>query len=398
MLQETPAISKARAKLCIALLAVLGFSLGVSEFVPIGIESELADYYGVSLSQAGQAISIFALFYAVMTPTLALSTGRFKRYHMLIAYCIVFVLGNLLSSIAASFGMLLAARVIMGSVSGALLAVGVTYIPELCGFDRVPMVLSVVYGAFSIALVLATSLGKIFAATIGWHAIIDAAFVLSVATCAALIAFMPKTSSTDAPATFREQVKLLGEPCIVVGMLIFVFSVGSVYVFYGYVTPYLQQVLGLSDSAASTVLLVYGIICVASNALSGWIDARIGLKGVVAVNVLLAASLAAMWFAKASLVGALVAIAFVGLFMYASSVACISLFMKISRDRHPKALTLASSLEPLSFNIGITFGTSVGGAVIAQAGIGSVGIVGAVFALIAAGLTLLTIKLANSKG
>ncbi len=396
MTQTPPTISSLRAKACVALLALLGFSLGVSEFVPIGIESELAAHYRVSLSEAGLSISIFALFYAVMTPTLALSTGRFKRYHLLVVYSAVFILGNALSAIAASFETFLAARVIMGSISGALLAVCVTYIPELCDFERVPLVIAIVYGAFSIALVLATSIGKLFAATIGWHAMTDSALVLSIATCAALVAIMPKTGNTDAPATFREQVGLLGEPCVISGMLIFVFSVGSVYVFYAYVTPYLQQVLGLDDTSASTVLMAYGIICVASNALSGWIDSRIGMKGVVGVNIVLAVSLAAMWAAGSSL-AALIAIAFIGLFMYASSISCISLFMAVSRNRHPKALTLASSLEPLAFNIGITFGTSVGGAVVAGLGIASVGIVGAAFAIIAAGTTLLTMKLAKAK-
>lgn len=396
MTQAPPSISPLRTKACVALLALLGFSLGVSEFVPIGVESELAAHYGVSLSEAGRSISIFALFYAIMTPTLALSTGRFKRYHLLVVYSGIFILGNALSSIAASFGAFLVARVVMGSISGALLAVCVTYIPELCDFKRVPLVISIVYGAFSVALVLATSIGKLFAATIGWHAMADSALVLSVATCAALVAIMPKTGNTDAPATFREQVGLLGEPCVISGMFIFVFSVGSVYVFYAYVTPYLQQVLGLDDALTSTLLMAYGIICVASNALSGWIDSRIGMKGVVGVNLALALSLAAMWLAGNS-IAALAAIAFVGLFMYASSISCISLFMAVSRNRHPKALTLASSLEPLAFNIGITFGTSVGGAVVAGPGIANVGIVGAAFAIVAAGTTLLTMKLAKRK-
>ena len=62
MTQAPPTISSLRAKACVALLALLGFSLGVSEFVPIGVESELAAHYGVSLSEAGCSISIFALF------------------------------------------------------------------------------------------------------------------------------------------------------------------------------------------------------------------------------------------------------------------------------------------------------------------------------------------------
>ena len=74
---------------------LLGFSLGCSEFVVIGIESDLATELGVSLATAGQLISVFALVYAIATPVLALSTGRFRRYQLLVCYSVVFVLGNL---------------------------------------------------------------------------------------------------------------------------------------------------------------------------------------------------------------------------------------------------------------------------------------------------------------
>ena len=41
------ALSPARTKLCLALLVLLGFSLGCSEFVVIGIESDLATELGI---------------------------------------------------------------------------------------------------------------------------------------------------------------------------------------------------------------------------------------------------------------------------------------------------------------------------------------------------------------
>ena len=155
------------ARLCLVLLVLLGFSLGCSEFVVIGIESELASEFGVSISTVGQLISLFALPYAVCTPLLALSTGRFRRYRVLLVYTVLFCLGNALSATAQSYGMLLAARILIGSVSGALLAVGVTFIPELTSPKHMSIVISIVYAAFSVAMVIVTSVGKILADTAG---------------------------------------------------------------------------------------------------------------------------------------------------------------------------------------------------------------------------------------
>lgn len=49
----------------------------------------------------------------------------------------------------------------------------------------------------------------------------------------------------------------------------------------------------------------------------------------------------------------------------------------------------------MAFNVGISFGTAVGGAVVSGVGIAYVGAVGAVFSLVAWALTLVTIKLAR---
>lgn len=384
--------------LCVFLLVVLGFSLGASEFIVIGIEPDIADYYNVTLAQAGQLISFFAITYAVLTPVLALTTGRFKRFQLLVAYSVIFCLANLVQAMAPSFEVLLASRVLIGAVSGAFLAVGVTFIPELMGAGRTSMVISVVYAAFSVAMVLATSLGKLAAEFLGWQVALWATLVLAIVTCAALIAVLPKRGATDEPATFSEQAGLLKEPQVITCIGIFVFGVGSTYVFYGYVTPYLEGVLGMDAMSASATLMAYGGVCFVSNLISGWVDARFGIKALLAVFVLQAASLLGLWATGASMPAGLVMVMCVGLLMYVASVPCISMFMKTATVRHPKALTLASSLEPMAFNIGIAFGTFIGGLVVSGPGISQVGLVGACFSLVAMALVAVTLKLARKEG
>lgn len=389
------ALSPARTKLCLALLVLLGFSLGCSEFVVIGIESDLATELGISLATAGQLISVFALVYAIATPVLALSTGRFRRYQLLVCYSIVFVLGNLVMALAPNFQVLFASRIILGSVSGALLAVGVTYIPELLSPQQTSLAISVVYGAFSVAMVFVTSIGKFVADTLDWHVAMYGTLTFAVLICGALVAFMPRAGQTDEPATFREQAGLLREPSIITGMLIFLFGVGSVYVFYGYVTPYLEQVLGMGTVEASTTLMAYGVFCLISNILGGWIDARFGMKALLVTFVLQAAALLGLFAVGGTMPLALVFVFSLALLMYLFSVSCITHFMDVARSRHPKSMVLASSVEPMAFNVGISFGTAVGGAVVSGVGIAYVGAVGAAFSLVAWALTLVTIKLAR---
>ena len=382
--------------LCVGLLVLLGFSLGCSEFVVIGIEVNIADAFSVTLSRAGELISMFAITYAACTPVLAIVTGRFRRFQLLVAYALIFCAANLVQAVAPTFAVLLLSRVLIGAVSGAFLAVGVTYIPELLGPERMSMGISVVYAAFSVAMVVATSAGKMVAELLTWRIAMWASLALAVVTCTALVAVLPREGATDEPATMREQAGLLAEPQVITGILIFVFGVGCVYVFYGYVTPYLEQVLGLSAMEASATLMGYGVVCFFSNLLSGWLDARFGLRALVVTFPVLAALLFGLWLLGPAMPAALVVVMGIALLMYVASVPCISAFMETARRGHPKALTLASSLEPMSFNIGIAFGTAVGGAVVSGPGIASVGLVGGVFALVALALTIVTLRLLSS--
>lgn len=386
-------LSRPMRLLCIGLLVLLGFSLGCSEFVVIGIEVNIADAFSVTLAQAGELISMFAITYAACTPVLAIVTGRFRRFQLLVTYAAIFCAANLVQALAPTFAVLLLSRVLIGAVSGAFLAVGVTFIPELMGPERMSMGISVVYAAFSVAMVVATSAGKMVAELFTWRVATWASLALAVVTCAALVAVLPREGATDEPATMREQAGLFAEPQVLTGILIFVFGVGCVYVFYGYVTPYLEQVLGLSAMEASAALMGYGVVCFFSNLLSGWLDARFGMRALVVTFPLLAALLFGLWALGAAMPAALAVVMGIALLMYVASVPCISAFMETARRSHPKALTLASSLEPMSFNIGIAFGTAVGGAVVSGPGIASVGLVGGVFALVALALVLVTLRL-----
>ena len=390
-----PGLSPLRRRLSYALIVLLGFSLGASEFVVIGIEPELADNFQCSLAQIGDLISVFAISYAIATPCLAIATARFRRSRLLAAYLAVFVAGNLAAMVAPSLGVMMAARVVMGAVAGPLLAVGTTYVSDLLGPWKSSMGISVVYAAFSIALVLATSAGRMVVALWSWHVALAAAFAFAVITAVLLVVVLPKEDAPKREAALsspRHQLGLLKEPTVVFGVLIFVFGVGGVYAFYGFVTPYLETELGLSNAQSGAVLLVFGCICFFSDLLSGWLDGRFGMKSLPPVFVVLTAALLGLWLSGTHVVPAMVAMVFIALLMYSFSIQAISMFMELARQHHPGALVLAASIEPTSFNIGIAFGTTIGGATVTAVGLGGVGLAGAALSGLALACACLALR------
>ena len=101
------------------------------------------------------------------------------------------------------------------------------------------------------------------------------------------------------------------------------------------------------------------------------------MKALLVTFVLQAAALLGLFAVGGTMPLALVFVFSLALLMYLFSVSCITHFMDVARSRHPKSMVLASSVEPMAFNVGISFGTAVGGAVVSSAGIAYVGAVGA---------------------
>lgn len=382
-------------QLCIVLL--YGFAMGLSEFVIIGIEPELATSYGITLDQVGLSISLFAAAYAICTPILAFTTGRFKRYTLVLAYGLIMTLGTLLGMLAPNYELLLASRIIIGAVSGGMLALCITFVPELMPEKLIPIGISMVYSSYSIAMVIVTSVGRIAAITIGWKAMMAVVFVGMLVISIAAAVFLPRTGNTDAPATAREQLVLIQQPRVIVGMLTFVFGVAAVYVFYGYITPYLETVLGLEPHQTAFALIIFGIMSFVSNMMAGFMDMKWGYRSLIGNFAFLALGLTGMWACGTITIGGIAFVMLTALFMYSLATPIVTMFMDQAKQHCPKGMTLAASLDPMTFNTGIVLGTHAGGMVVMGPGIQHVGLVGALFALGALGLVFLNLRLASAK-
>ena len=373
-----------RSRVAVFVLLALSFALGCTEFTIIGIEPDIATSLGADLSLVGNLVGYFAIVYAVCTPLLAVFTGRFRRYWLMLVYLVVFNVGNLCTMLAPSYAVLAVGRVLTAAVSGALLATSLTFVPELVPSRRVAPVVSLVYTGFSIASVLGVPAGKLICGAFGWNVAFGVAAGLAVAVSVALVVFMPRTGATDEPSTPADQLVLVTDGRVIAGMLIFVFGAGGTYVFYTYVTPVLQDVMGLSTEAASTVLMVYGGACVASNLLSGWVAQRFGVAGLVGSCLIQAVLLVLLYFATGSLVAGIVDILLIGVGMYVVNAPGQMHFLNIAQRDYPRALTMATSVQPMSFNIGIALGSFVGGVVVAGPGLAYLGFAGAVLSVVGA--------------
>ena len=98
------------------LLVVAGamFASVSSEFLPTGILPEISAELGVSESQVGLLVTVFAFTVALTAAPLTGLTRRFSRKRLMIVMLLAFAVTNIVCAMAQDYAMLTAARIFGG--------------------------------------------------------------------------------------------------------------------------------------------------------------------------------------------------------------------------------------------------------------------------------------------
>lgn len=377
--------STARTKLATIALVTVGFALGFAEFIVIGITPDIAEVYGITLAAAGNLVGYFAVAYAVSTPIIVLSTGRFRRFPLFVIYLIVFNIGNLLAVAAPTYEVLLVARICTAVVSGVLLSTVMTFINDIVPGKDAPRIISYVYAGFSVASVLGTPVGTLLSDTFGIKSAFVVVELVVIIVTVMLVISVPRTGSTDVSSKVREQLVILKDRRILLIIVMKACGMAATYVFYVYVTPILENEVGLSVWMVSLALFFYGAATIVSNLGSGAIAQRYGLRKMPIMFGLQAVVLALLGLSLASgnTILCVVNVVLTGVFIYHMNAPLQTYLLQVSAKDYPRALTLASAVMPTSSDMGIATGSFLGGVVATNLGFVWSGPIGAIIAVIA---------------
>ena len=99
-------------------LALGTFATGTESFMIAALLPGLASDLSVTLTAAGQLVTVFALTYAVSSPALSALTAGIGRRNLLLISMTAFALANFFASTATDFWQLLAARILLAAAAG----------------------------------------------------------------------------------------------------------------------------------------------------------------------------------------------------------------------------------------------------------------------------------------
>ena len=374
----------------VLILIASSFMLGMSEFIVVGILPDIAADLKISEVTVGNLVSLFAFVYAPVTPLGSALSARFPRFATHLTLIGIFLAGNLLCAFAPNYAVLVVARIMIALVSGTLVAVAMTYAPDVTTDKFRTKFIAWVFSGFSIASVVGVPVGTWVANTFGWCWAFHIINVLTIMLIVGMVVALPRNSHI-VKIGFLPQFRLFFDRRIQLGVLTVVFGAAASYVFYTYLTPIMRDEVHVPEQYLSVGLVIFGAACLWSNLYGGKLaDRGRGVEPLTHIRpiycahaVLMASLVVAHWV---PVYGALLLVV-LGMFMYLQNSASQVLYMDVASQSHPGSLNLAASLNSMSFNIGIALGSAVGGLVNGHFGLTWLGPVGALFLLCAIATT-----------
>ncbi|CAN5401203.1 MFS transporter [soil metagenome] len=370
----------------IALLALTAgaFGIGTTEFVLMGLLTQVSADLHVSIAAAGLLISGYALGVAVGAPVLTIASRKLPRKTVLLALMAIFTLGNLACALAPSYGWLMAARVVTALAHGTFFGVGAVVATGLVAPERRASAIAIMFTGLTAATVLGVPAGAWLGLHYGWRATFWAVTAIGVLAFAVLAAFVPRSRDDAPPAPLRDELAVLLQPQVLFGLAMTVVGYAGVFVVFTYIQPLLTTVTGLGDGAVSAVLLLFGGGMAIGNLLGGRLADRGAMRAVLGTLAVLTVVLASTQFAVGT---PWTAVVFFGVLGVASFATVAPLQLRVLEKASTAGQNLASSLNIAAFNLGNAIGAWAGGLTIeAGPGLGALGWVAALITL--AGLAI----------
>ena len=374
----------------VVILIASSFMLGMSEFIVVGILPGIAADLKISEVTVGNLVSLFAFVYAPVTPLGSALSARFPRFATHLTLIGIFLAGNILCAFAPNYAVLVVARIMIALVSGTLVAVAMTYAPDVTTDRFRTKFIAWVFSGFSIASVVGVPVGTWVANTFGWRWAFHMINVLTIMLIIGMVVALPRNSHI-VKIGFLPQFRLFFDRRIQLGVLDVVCGAAASYVFYTYLTPIMRDEVHVPEQYLSVGLVIFGAACLWSNLYGGKLaDRGRGVEPLTHIRpiycahaVLMASLVVAHWV---PVYGALLLVV-LGMFMYLQNSASQVLYMDVASQSHPGSLNLAASLNSMSFNIGIALGSAVGGLINGHFGLMWLGPVGALFLVCAIAIT-----------
>ena len=371
-----PILSPRQVGLILFALALGGFAIGTSEFVVMGLITDIARAMGVDEPQVGHVISAYALGVVVGAPALAILGAKLSRRSLLLALMGFYAFGNLASALAPGYYTLAFARFVAGLPHGAYFGIAALVAVRISPPEQRGTAVGRVMLGLSIALLVGNPLATWLGQTFGWRWAFALVSLIALATVAMTARVLPPGMHAPRPDVLGELRDFNRKP-VWLALGIGAIGFAGMFCVFAYLAPTLVHVTGVRESFIPFGLMAFGIGGILGTLGGGWLFDKLQFRAAAWILLWSMAILLLFPLAARSVWTVLPAVLAVGT-MGALATALQAHLMDVARS----AQTLAAASNHSAFNMANALGPWLGGMAI-NAGFGwtSTGVVGAMTAL-----------------
>lgn len=369
-------------------MTISAFLVNTSEFMPIGLLTDISNDFNMTAAQAGVMITAYSWTVTILSLPLMLLACKIEPKKLLLGTLTVFSTCQVLSVISIGFPFLVVSRIGVACAHSIFWAIASPLAVRVVSKEQQSKALSAIITGTAIAMVLGMPLGRMIGLQIGWRMTFLFVAVISFLVLVYLAFVFPKIENTESFSINQLPELFKNSRLMITYIITFLFAAGY-YTTYSYIEPFLQRVAGFPSTLVTITLMLFGVAGLSGSylfsryyddhrfafvqaVLSGFAGA-LGLLYPASINMYMIILVCAIW--------GIAAMAFQTSFQ-AEIIGCVS----------TAASSVAMAIFSAIFNLGIGSGTWLGGVVYTNTSLNFIGFVGAMIVLVAAFISFIKFR------
>ena len=220
-------------------MTIAAFIFNTSEFMPIGLLTDIAHTFSITQTQAGIMITIYSWAVMLLSLPLMILASKYNYKKILLVTLFLFGLGQAISATSTNFLILIIGRLIVACAHAIFWSIASVIAVRLVNEDKREFAMSMIVTGTSVAMIAGLPLGRMIGLWIGWRITF-----LIVTTSAFSLNKLPTLLKN------RQLITIYG---------ISLLFASAYYTAYSYIEPFLSQVANLSNTTITLVLSLCGV-------------------------------------------------------------------------------------------------------------------------------------------